>query len=235
MRPLLEIDALHAWYGASHVLHGVGLRIGEGEVVALQGRNGSGRSTLAKAIMGLVKTQGTLNFRGTSLAGLRPHRIARLGLGYVPERRDIFPTLTVRENLLLGMKKSRAGRFGIADAERLFPFLRERTRVRAGALSGGEQQMLALARTLVGDPALVIVDEPAEGLAPQIVAQLAACFRAMQERGMAMLLIEQRMTIARHLATRVAVMGHGAIVFEGTPQALAENERVTNEWLSVGR
>jgi branched-chain amino acid transport system ATP-binding protein len=234
MRPLLEIDALHAWYGASHVLHGVSLRIGEGEVVALEGRNGSGRSTLAKAIMGLVKTQGTLNYRGTSLAGLRPHRIARLGLGYVPEQRDIFPTLSVRENLLLG-KKSRAARFDIADAERLFPFLGERMGVRAGALSGGEQQMLALARTLVGDPTLVIVDEPAEGLAPQVVAQLALCFRAMQERGIAMLLIEQRMTIARHLATRVAVMGHGAIVFDGTPQALAENERVTNEWLSVGR
>lgn len=234
MRPLLEIDALHAWYGASHVLHGVDLRIGEGEVVALQGRNGSGRSTLAKAIMGLVKTQGTLNFRGTSLGGLRPYSIGRLGLGYVPERRDIFPTLTVRENLLLGMK-SPAARFGIADAERLFPFLSERTGVRAGALSGGEQQMLALARTLVGDPTLVIVDEPAEGLAPQVVAQLTACFRAMQERGIAMLLIEQRMIIARHLATRVAVMGHGAIVFDGTLQALADNERVTNEWLSVGR
>jgi branched-chain amino acid transport system ATP-binding protein len=234
MRPLLEIDALHAWYGASHVLHGVGLRIGEGEVVALQGRNGSGRSTLAKAIMGLVKTRGTLNFRDTSLAGLRPHRIARLGLGYVPEQRDVFPTLTVRENLLLGMK-SRAGRFGIADAERLFPFLRERAAVRAGALSGGEQQMLALARTLMGDPTLVIVDEPAEGLAPQVVAQLTTCFRAMQERGIAMLLIEQRMIIARHLATRVAVMGHGAIVFDGALQALAENERVMNEWLSVGR
>jgi branched-chain amino acid transport system ATP-binding protein len=234
MKPLLDIDALHAWYGASHVLHGVSLRIGEGEVVALQGRNGSGRSTLAKAIMGLVKTQGTVNFRGTSLAGLRPYRIARLGLGYVPEQRDIFPTLTVRENLLLGMK-SRAGRFSIADAERLFPFLRERTRVRAGALSGGEQQMLALARTLVGDPALVIVDEPAEGLAPQVIGQLAASFGALQERGIAMLLIEQRMLVARHLATRVAVMGHGEIVFDGTPQALAENERVTNEWLSVGQ
>jgi branched-chain amino acid transport system ATP-binding protein len=234
MKPLLEIDALHAWYGASHVLHGVSLQIGEGEVVALQGRNGSGRSTLAKAIMGLVKMRGTLNFRGTSLAGWRPHRIARLGLGYVPERRDIFPTLTVRENLLLGTK-SRAGRFGIEDAERLFPFLRERTRVPAGALSGGEQQMLALARTLVGDPTLVIVDEPAEGLAPQVVAQLAASFGAMQERGIAMLLIEQRMTIARHLATRVAVMGHGAIVFNGTPEALAKDDRVTNEWLSVGR
>jgi branched-chain amino acid transport system ATP-binding protein len=234
MKPLLEIDALHAWYGASHVLHGVGLHIAEGEVVALQGRNGSGRSTLAKAIMGLVKTQGTLTFRGASLSGIRPHRIARLGLGYVPEQRDVFPTLTVRENLLLGMK-SRAGRFGIADAEKLFPVLRERSTVRAGALSGGEQQMLALARTLVGDPSFVIVDEPAEGLAPQIVAQLAACFRAMQAQGMAMLLIEQRMLIARDLATRVAVMGHGTIVFDGTPAALAANPRVTGEWLSVGR
>jgi branched-chain amino acid transport system ATP-binding protein len=233
MNALLEIEALNAWYGASHVLHGVTMRIGEGEVVALAGRNGSGRSTLAKAIMGLVRTEGEVRFKGASLGGSRPYRIARMGLGYVPEQRDIFPTLSVRENLLLGIK-SRSTRFSIADAERLFPILEERSAEKAGVLSGGEQQMLALARTLVGDPSLVIVDEPAEGLAPQVVAQLGACFRSLQERGVAMLLIEQRLTIARDLATRVAVMGHGAIVFDSTPKALAANERLTEQWLSAG-
>ena len=233
MSKLLEIEALHAWYGASHVLHGVNLAMDEGEVLALSGRNGSGRSTLARAIMGLVRWQGTASFRGVALAGMRPFRIARLGVGYVPEARDIFPTLTVRENLLLGAKP-RARRFTLDDAHRLFPALRERDAVKAGALSGGEQQMLALARTLVGDPELVIIDEPAEGLAPQVVAQVVACLAALQQRGVAILLIEQRMTIARAIGHRVAVMGHGAIVFDGSLDALAAGARTTSEWLSAG-
>jgi branched-chain amino acid transport system ATP-binding protein len=233
MTILLEIDSLNAWYGASHVLHGVSLRIGEGEIVALAGRNGSGRSTLAKALMGLTRAEGVANFRGVSMMGKRPHAIARMGVGYVPEQRDVFPTLSVRENLLLGMKPGQS-RFAVADAEQLFPVLHERAAVKAGMLSGGEQQMLALARTLMGDPLLVIIDEPTEGLAPQVVAQVASCLKTLQERGVAILLIEQRMTIARDLATRVAVMGHGAIVFDDTPAALAADERVTNEWLSVG-
>lgn len=231
--PLLDIDGLHAWYGASHVLHGVTLSIGEGEVLALSGRNGSGRSTLAKAIMGLVRVEGAMRFKGRSIAGMRPFRIARLGVGYVPEQRDIFPTLTVRENLILG-ERSRAVRFTLDDALHVFPVLGERALVKAGALSGGEQQMLALARTLVGDPRLVIIDEPAEGLAPQVVTQLAECLATLKQRGVAMLLIEQRMTIARALANRVAVMGHGAIVFDGSFDDLANDERITNDWLSIG-
>lgn len=233
MTALLEIDELNAWYGSSYVLHGVNLRIDEGEVVALAGRNGSGRSTLAKALMGLVHAEGSAKFRGVSLIGRRPYAIARMGMGYVPEQRDVFPALSVRENLLLGMKRG-GSRFGVAEAERLFPILQERKAVKAGLLSGGEQQMLALARTLMGDPSFVIVDEPAEGLAPQIVKQVAACLKSLQARGVAILLIEQRMTIARELATRVAVMGHGAIVFDDTPDALAAHERITREWLSVG-
>lgn len=233
MTMLLEIEHLNAWYGASHVLHGVSLCIGEGEIVALAGRNGSGRSTLAKALMGLVHAQGVANFRGVSVLGKRPYAIARMGVGYVPEQRDVFPTLSVRENLRLGMKRG-GSRFTINDAQQLFPVLEERGAVKAGRLSGGEQQMLALARTLMGDPSLVIIDEPTEGLAPQVVAQVASCMKTLRDRGVAILLIEQRMSIARDLATRVAVMGHGRIVFDDTPAALAANERVINEWLSVG-
>jgi branched-chain amino acid transport system ATP-binding protein len=233
MTTLLEIDNLNAWYGASHVLHGVSLRIGEGEIVALAGRNGSGRSTLAKALMGLVAAQGMANFRGVSMLGKRPYEIARMGVGYVPEQRDIFPTLSVRENLLLGMKRG-GSRFTINDAEQLFPVLQERAAVKAGMMSGGEQQMLALARTLMGDPSFVIVDEPTEGLAPQVVEQVSSCLASLRDRGVAILLIEQRMSMARDLAMRVAVMGHGRIVFDDTPAALAANERVINEWLSVG-
>ena len=233
MTVLLEVENLNAWYGASQVLRGVNLSINEGEVVVLAGRNGSGRSTLAKALMGLVRAEGVAQFRGLSIIGERPYVIARMGIGYVPEQRDVFPTLSVRENLLLGMKCGGSG-FSIADAEELFPVLQERKAVKAGLLSGGEQQMLALARTLMGDPSFVIVDEPTEGLAPQIVTQVAACLKSLQARGVAILLIEQRMTIARELATRIAVMGHGAIVFDDTPDALAANERITREWLSVG-
>ncbi|SAL45592.1 ABC transporter ATP-binding protein [Caballeronia telluris] len=233
MSALLELAGLHAWYGASHVLDGVDLSIGEGEVLALSGRNGSGRSTLAKAIMGLVQTKGDVRFRGASLVGLRPFRIARRGIGYVPEQRDIFPSLTVRENLVLGMN-AHARRFTIDDAYRIFPVLQERMSVKAGVLSGGEQQMLALARTLVGDPELVIVDEPAEGLAPAVVRQVGDCLATLKQRGVAMLLIEQRMTIARALGDRVAVMGRGTIVFDGTFDTLAADARVTNDWLSVG-
>src|ERR1700754_383787 len=201
----LCIEDLRAWYGAAQVLHGVNLCIGEGEVVALVGRNGSGRSTLAKAIMGLVRCAGDMRYRDVQLVGLRPHRIARLGIGYVPETRDVFPALTVRENLLLGERKGT--RFSLSDAYRLFPVLEERSSVKAGALSGGEQQMLALARTLTGDPSLVVIDEPGEGLAPQVLAQVAGCLAMLRERGVAMLLIEERLTIARMLGARVAVMG----------------------------
>jgi branched-chain amino acid transport system ATP-binding protein len=184
-------------------------------------------------MMGLVHAAGVAKFRGVSTIGKRPYEIARMGLGYVPEQRDVFPALTVRENLLLGIKRG-GSRFGIADAEQLFPILRERKAVKAGLLSGGEQQMLALARTLMGDPLFVIIDEPTEGLAPQIVTQVAACLKSLQARGVAILLIEQRMAIARELATRIAVMGHGKIVFDGTPDALADNARITREWLSIG-
>jgi branched-chain amino acid transport system ATP-binding protein len=228
----LRIEDLRAWHGAAQVLHGVNLVIDEGEAVALVGRNGSGRSTLAKAIMGLVRCEGELRYRDVRLTGLRPYRIARLGIGYVPETRDVFPALSVRENLVLGLRKGT--RFTLDDAYRLFPALEARAAVKAGALSGGEQQMLALARTLAGDPSLVVIDEPGEGLAPQVLTQVGACLRALRERGVALLLIEERMTIARMLDARVAVMGHGAIRFDGKIEALAGESEITRQWLSVG-
>jgi branched-chain amino acid transport system ATP-binding protein len=229
---LLEIEGLNAWYGEAQVLRGVTLVLDEGEVVVLAGRNGSGRSTLAKAVMGLVRKEGAVRFRGRSIAALPTHAIARLGLGYVPEQRDVFPGLTVRENLMLGLKPGKL-RSLPADVQRLFPVLQERAGVRAGALSGGEQQMLSLARTLAGDPSLVIIDEPTEGLAPHVVALVAGCLAGLKARGVAILLIEQRASVARELATRVAVMGHGRIVFDGSPEAFAADTRVAQEWLSV--
>nr|WP_202031773.1 ABC transporter ATP-binding protein [Paraburkholderia sacchari] len=231
---MLEVGNLRAWYGASQVLHGVDLGIGAGEIVALAGRNGSGRSTLAKALMSMVEAEGVRRFAGVDLAPLRTFEIARLGLGYVAEQRDVFPTLTVDENLSLGLAKRGAPRFTIDDARALFPILRERRGARAGVLSGGEQQMLALARALVGGPDLLIVDEPAEGLSAQMAARVGACLRALRERGIAVLLIEQRLELAPGLADRVAVMGHGRIVFEGTPQTLAQREDIVRDWLGVG-
>jgi branched-chain amino acid transport system ATP-binding protein len=237
MTALLDIRELSAWYGASQVLHGVTLRIEPGEALALVGRNGSGRSTLARAIMGLVRRDGELRFAGQSLAGLRTFEIARLGLGYVPEHRDVFPTLSVHENLQLGLAprtRGRAPRFTLDDAYALFPVLGERKRTRAGALSGGEQQMLTLARALVGDPDLLVIDEPGEGLATQVMEQVAGCLRMLRDRGGAMLLIEQRLVIAQEIASRVAVMGHGQIVYEGELASLRERSDVMNEWLGVG-
>ncbi|MDR5804487.1 ABC transporter ATP-binding protein [Caballeronia sp. LZ001] len=228
----LRIHDLRAWHGAAQVLHGVNLSIAEGEIVALVGRNGSGRSTLAKSIMGLVRCEGEMRFRDASLVGLRPFRIARMGIGYVPETRDVFPGLSVRDNLVLGERPGT--RFSVDDAYRLFPVLRERARVKAGALSGGEQQMLALARTLAGDPSLVVIDEPGEGLAPQMLTQVAACLAGLRERGVAILLIEERLTIARMLDARVAVMGHGAVQFDGALGELETRADVQREWLSVG-
>ncbi|MFM0337762.1 ABC transporter ATP-binding protein [Paraburkholderia fungorum] len=237
MTPLLDIQGLNAWYGASQALHGVTLHIDAGEVVALVGRNGSGRSTLARAIMGLVRSEGGLRFAGQSLGARRTFEIARLGLGYVPEHRDVFPTLSVDENLQLGVAprdRGRTPRFGFEDAYELFPVLRERKRTRAGALSGGEQQMLTLARALLGDPDLLVVDEPGEGLASQVMVQVAECLRTLRDRGVAMLLIEQRLVIARGIANRVAVMGHGEIVFDDVVDSFVKRSDVMQEWLGIG-
>jgi branched-chain amino acid transport system ATP-binding protein len=233
MSELLEIDGLHAFYGKSHILHGVTLRVGRGEIVSLLGRNGVGRSTLVKAVMGQVTATGSVRFKGEPLLGLKAFQIAHKGLAYVPENRDIFPTLTVEQNLILGQKKARAGRWSQDDMYRMFPSLRERRHVAAGVLSGGEQQMLTLCRSLMGEPDLIMIDEPTEGLAPKIVALVADYLLALKEQGIAVLLVEQKLDIALDISQRVYVMGHGAIVFEGTPDALRANDVIRREWLEV--
>ena len=231
---MLQLAKLHAFYGKSHVLHGVDLQVAPGEIVALLGRNGSGRSTTAKAVMGLVHTQGGIDWKGRSLSGLKPYEIAQRGIGYVPENRDIFPKLTVHQNLQLGQKSgAKNPRWTFDDMYALFPRLRERQHTEAGVLSGGEQQMLTLCRTLMGDPELVIIDEPTEGLAPKIVEQVAEYLLALKARGLSVLLIEQKLTIALEISQRCVVMGHGRVVFEGTPGELKANAGVRKEWLEV--
>ena len=231
---MLSVRGLHAYYGQSHILHGVDLDVADGEIVSLLGRNGVGRSTMCKAIMGLVPPRGEVRFRGRDLAGLRADLIARAGIGYVPEDRQVFPTLTVRQNLELGLKrKGRFGRWTFDDVFRLFPNLEQRQNNMAGVLSGGEQQMLTMCRTLMGDPDLILIDEPTEGLAPLLVEQVAILLGEIARRGISILLVEQKLTIALKISGRLYVMGHGRIVFEGTPADLAGNPGVRQEWLEV--
>ncbi|MBK8738886.1 MAG: ABC transporter ATP-binding protein [Betaproteobacteria bacterium] len=232
---MLSVSNLHAFYGKSHVLHGVNLFVGRGEIVSLLGRNGVGRSTTIKAIMGLVSARGTVAFQGRDdLVGLKPHEIALRGLGYVPEDRAIFPDITVRENLLLGSKGRQATpRWTMDDMFALFPRLEERADTAAGVLSGGEQQMLTLCRTLIGDPDLIMIDEPTEGLAPLIVGQVAELLREIKRRGVSILLVEQKLAIALDISDRVYVMGHGRGSFRRHAGALRENDRVRKEWLAV--
>lgn len=230
---MLEIKNLHAFYGKSHVLHGVDMHIGEGEIVSLLGRNGVGRSTTVKATMGQVDTTGSIRFKGEEISHLKTFEVAHKGLGYVPENRDIFPTLTVEQNLILGEKKGRKSRWALSDMYALFPRLKERQHTAAGVLSGGEQQMLTLCRTLMGDPDLIMIDEPTEGLAPKIVDQVALYLKELKNRGISVLLVEQKLAIAMEISQRVYVMGHGAIVFEGTPDSLRANDAVRKEWLEV--
>ena len=231
---MLEVRDLHAYYGKSHILQGVSLDVGAGEVVSLLGRNGVGRSTTVKAIMGEVAPIGTINFKGRNIAGLPSYKIARLGLGYVPENRDIFPTLTVRQNLALGLKDpKKPGKWREEDMLDMFSNLKRRADTAAGVLSGGEKQMLTICRTLMGDPELIMIDEPTEGLAPLIVHQVGDLIAEIARRGVAILLVEQKLSIAMRISHRVYVMGHGRIVYEGTPAELTKDAAVKKEWLEV--
>ena len=231
---MLNVTNLHAYYGKSHILQGVNFNIQEGEIVSLLGRNGVGRSTAVKTIMGEVEPQGSIEFKGIEIAGKNSFEIANLGLGYVPENRDIFPTLTVRQNLQLGQKSvNESSRWSIEEMFKMFPNLGERAEVVGGVLSGGEQQMLCMCRTLMGDPELIMIDEPTEGLAPKIVEQVANLLQEIADRGVAILLVEQKLSIALKISHRLYVMGHGQIVYEGTPETLMQADDVRAEWLEV--
>ncbi|WP_374317187.1 ABC transporter ATP-binding protein [Aquabacterium sp.] len=231
---MLSIQNLHAFYGKSHILHGVNMEVHPGEIVALLGRNGSGRSTTIKTIMGMVHGHGSVRWNESDILGHKTYDIARRGLGYVPESRDIFPKLTVEQNLLLGRQNGKkTNRWAIEDMYQMFPRLKERQHTEAGVLSGGEQQMLTLCRTLMGDPDLIMIDEPTEGLAPKIVELVGEYLKELKRRGLAVLLVEQKLTIALDISQRCYVMGHGEMVFEGTPEELRADARVRKEWLEV--
>ena len=231
---MLQVKNLHAFYGKSHVLHGVSFDVQAGEIVALLGRNGSGRSTTAKAIMGLVDCQGSILWKDGETVGKKAYQIAHLGIGYVPENRDIFPKLTVHQNLQMGQKGSKkTSRWSFDDMYTMFPRLLERRHTEAGVLSGGEQQMLTLCRTLMGDPDLIIIDEPTEGLAPKIVELVGQFLQTLKAKGISVLLIEQKLTIAMAISDRALVMGHGSIVFHGTPDSLRADAYTRKEWLEV--
>lgn len=231
---MLEVKELNTWYGKSHILRGVNFSVGQGEIVSLLGRNGVGRSTTVKAIMGEVEPTGSILFKGQQIAGKKSYEIAKLGIGCVPENRNIFPGLTVRQNLVLGMKGSKvSSRWSIEEMFRMFPNLGERADVPGGVLSGGEQQMLCMCRTLMGDPELIMIDEPTEGLAPKVVEQVGTLLQEIAARGVAILLVEQKLTIALRISHRLYVMGHGQIVYEGSPEGLLGADDVRREWLEV--
>lgn len=231
---MLEIKDLHAYYGRSHILQGVNLNVKEGEIVSLLGRNGVGRSTTCMTIMGLVPPHGSILYKGQQIAGLKAHDIARKGIGFVPEDRWIFPGLTVLQNLQLGMKSSKQkGRWRIEDVFTIFPRLGERSNVHGGLISGGEKQMLTICRTLMGDPDFIMIDEPTEGLAPMMVEQVGRLIEEIARRGISVLLVEQKLSIALKISQRLYIMGHGHIVYEGTPEDIKKNQAVRKEWLEV--
>lgn len=239
---VLKLQSVHAYYGQSHVLHGLDLELREGEILALLGRNGAGRSSCLKAVMGIVEWQGEISYRGRSLSGMQTHQIARAGIGYVPENREIFADLSVEQNLMLGQKpgqkpsvktKAKVPVWSMAEVVQLFPILQQRLTTKAGFLSGGEQQMLSLARSLMGNPDLLLIDEPTEGLAPQVIATLARCLIELKQRGVSILLVEQKLDLAMAVADRFAVLGHGRSVFVGAKQELQDAALMRQEWLGI--
>lgn len=234
---LLELKDLHTYYEESHILQGVSLNVDQGEIVCLLGRNGVGKSTTLKSVIGLVKPrQGEVIFRGRNLAGMASYVIAKLGVGYVPEERRIFPTLNVRENLLMGIKpgqKSNGNGWTIEKVYQYFPALKAREKQRGGHLSGGEQQMLTIARTLMGNPEVLLIDEPTEGLAPLIVETVEQVIRSIHHQGVPILLVEQNMRVALRLAERIYVISKGKIVFQGTCQELKDAREIREKYLEV--
>ncbi len=232
----LELRDVHARYGKSRVLHGVDLTVGESSIVSLIGRNGVGRSTTLRAIVGFVESdRGSIRLNGQDLLGRRTFEIIQSGIAYVPEERLVFENLTVEENLLLGVQPPRSNTpvWSIEEMYGFFPALAERRRAYAGTLSGGEQQMLTLCRSLLGNPCVMLIDEPTEGLAPLIVSRLVDIIQEIRNRGVSVLLVEQKMTIALQISDRVDIMGHGRVVFSGPPDELVSNKIIQQRWLEV--
>jgi branched-chain amino acid transport system ATP-binding protein len=233
----LSVSNLHAHYGQSHVLQGVTFHVQSGSISTILGRNGSGRSTTLKAVMGiLLPSAGSIKLNGIELAGLSPTRIARNGVAYVPEDRLVFPNLSVHENLVIGLQEPRPGApvWTVPEMFDYFPRLRERRNQLAGTLSGGEQQMLTLCRSLLGNPLIMLIDEPTEGLAPQIVAQLRDVLLAIRSRGVTILLVEQKLTMALQISDNVLLMGHGQIVYSGNVATFEQDASIRKRWLDVG-
>ena len=231
---MLKVKNLHSYYGKSHILQGINLSIEEGEIVSLLGRNGVGRSTFIKTIMGMVQSEGSILFNNNEILGRPIHEIANLGIGYVSENRDIFPDLTVQENLELGKKENKYGiKWSLEELFDLFPNLKNRIKVPGGVLSGGEQQMLTICRSLMGCPKLIMIDEPTEGLSPQMVNNVEMLLKKISSKGVSILLVEQKLTIAFNLSNRLYVMGHGKVVYEGLPKEVKENKEIIKEWLEV--
>lgn len=238
--PVLQVQSLNAWYGAAQILFDVSLHVGRGEVVALMGRNGAGKSTTLKAIMGMVARQGSVQFLGHHIARSEPHHIARLGLGYVPEDRRIFTDLTVLENLQVGRQPPRRWPDGAPAPEwtpeklfALFPNLGEMPQRPGGRMSGGEQQMLTVARTLMGQPLLVLLDEPSEGVAPLIVQQMARTIRALKAQGVSVLLSEQNLPFAQAVADRAYLIEQGQIAHHGSMAEVVASDEVRRNYLGV--
>ncbi|MEZ5654200.1 MAG: ABC transporter ATP-binding protein [Burkholderiaceae bacterium] len=233
---MLSVDEIHSYYGRAHILANVSLHVEPGEVVVLLGRNGAGKSTTMKSIMGLVPVRkGSVSIDGTRLDGLAPHRVARLGLGYVPEDRRVFTGLTVRENLEIGRQPPREGLqpWTWERVGRLFPNLAGMPERLGGRMSGGEQQMLTIARTLMGNPRCLLLDEPSEGVAPVIVDQMAEAVRSLKNEGVGILLSEQNLHFAQSVGDRTYVIEKGRIRFEGTMRELASNHEIRERYLAL--
>ena len=229
---MLEIQDVHTYYGDSHVLHGVSLTVADGEVLTILGRNGMGKTTLIRSIIGFTPPrQGAVRLKGEDVAGWPPYRLVERGMALVPQGRRVFPSLTVRENL--DVARAGTGRWNLERVYELFPRLRERAANRANKLSGGEQQMLAIARALMSNPELLLLDEPTEGLAPLLVREVGRILGELKREGLSILLVEQNLPLALGVADRVHILSRGQIVYSGAPEALADDEAVKSRYLGV--
>lgn len=231
---MLEVDDINTYYGLSHILHGVSFRVGRSEAVSLLGRNGAGKTTALSTVMGYIKPKsGSVKFCGRDIAGMSPFRVSRLGVGFVPQDRGVFSSLTVTENLTVAARQGTDGAWNLAEIHRLFPRLKERAANRGSQLSGGEQQMLSIARALMLNPTLLVLDEPSEGLAPMLMREIVQVLKHLKEKGLAILLVEQNLKTAMAIADRHYILTKGEVCFAGTASELDGNDAVIKKYLTV--